>query len=186
MLENKRLKSSLRKKIKDYKEDLSRLKDDAQFDLPKLSLGNDNTKSNEEAIKKQEEMLAKWNNVVKSNVNDFKEVVFNLDKDKKYNFKVTEEDLSFLEKSITDSAELYKMYQNKENNTFDFKSMRQDLFMMKNWKTVVKALVEQNANNKAEKVIKEISNIDFDGSQKGSGGKTASPKDLAIQKLLGI
>jgi len=131
-------------------------------------------------------MVAKWNNVVKSNVSDFKEVVFSLDKDKKYNFKVAEEDVEFLEKSITDSAELYKRYQDKENNTFDFKSMRQDLFMMKNWKTVVKTLIQQNANNKAEEVIKDISNISFDGSQRGGGEKVKSPIDLGINKLLGL
>lgn len=131
ILENKRLKSSLKRKLKDYRDNISKLKDDAQFDLPKINLKPD-TKSNEEALEKQKEMVAKWNNVVKSNVSDFKEVVFTLDKDKKYNFKVAEEDIEFLEKSITDSAELYKRYQDKENNTFDFKSMRQDLFMMKN------------------------------------------------------
>lgn len=185
ILENKRLKSSLKRKLKDYRDNISKLKDDAQFDLPKINLKPD-TKSNEEALEKQKEMVAKWNNVVKSNVSDFKEVVFTLDKDKKYNFKVAEEDIEFLEKSITDSAELYKRYQDKENNTFDFKSMRQDLFMMKNWKTVVKTLIQQNANNKAEEVIKDISNINFDGSQKGGGEKAKSPIDLGINKLLGL
>ena len=185
ILENKRLKSSLKRKLKDYRDNISKLKDDAQFDLPKINLKPD-TKSTEEALEKQKEMVAKWNSVVKSNVSDFKEVVFNLDKDKKYNFKVAEEDIEFLEKSITDSAELYKRYQDKENNTFDFKSMRQDLFMMKNWKTVVKTLIQQNANNKAEEVIKEISNINFDGSQKGGGEKAKSPIDLGINKLLGL
>jgi hypothetical protein len=186
LIENKRLKSSLKRKIKDYKEDLNRLKDDAQFDLPKISLKADNSKSMEEEIKKQEEMLSKWNNAVKSNISDFKEVVFNLDKDKNYNFKVAEDDLNFLEKTITDSAEIYKQYQDKENNTFDFKSLRQDLFMMKNWKTVVKTLIQQNANNKAEEVIKEISNIDMDGSQKGTGGKAPNPRDLGIKAILGL
>lgn len=185
ILENKRLKSSLKRKLKDYRDNISKLKDDAQFDLPKINLKPD-TKSNEEALEKQKEMVAKWNNVVKSNVSDFKEVVFTLDKDKKYNFKVAEEDIEFLEKSITDSAELYKRYQDKENNTFDFKSMRQDLFMMKNWKTVVKTLIQQNANNKAEEVIKDISNINFDGSQRGGGEKVKSPIDLGINKLLGL
>jgi len=185
ILENKRLKSSLKRKLKDYRDNISKLKDDTQFDLPKINLKPD-TKSNEEELEKQKEMVAKWNNVVKSNVSDFKEVVFSLDKDKKYNFKVADEDIDFLEKSITDSAELYKRYQDKENNTFDFKSMRQDLFMMKNWKTVVKTLIQQNANNKAEEVIKDISNINFDGSQKGGGEKVKSPIDLGINKLLGL
>lgn len=185
ILDNKRLKSSLKKKLKEYRDNISKLKDDAQFDLPKINLKPD-TKSNEEELEKQKEMVAKWNNVVKSNVSDFKEVVFSLDKDKKYNFKVAEEDVEFLEKSITDSAELYKRYQDKENNTFDFKSMRQDLFMMKNWKTVVKTLIQQNANNKAEEVIKDISNINFDGSQRGGGEKVKSPIDLGINKLLGL
>ena len=185
ILDNKRLKSSLKKKLKEYRDNISKLKDDAQFDLPKINLKPD-TKSNEEELEKQKEMVAKWNNVVKSNVSDFKEVVFSLDKDKKYNFKVAEEDVEFLEKSITDSAELYKRYQDKENNTFDFKSMRQDLFMMKNWKTVVKTLIQQNANNKAEEVIKDISNISFDGSQRGGGEKVKSPIDLGINKLLGL
>jgi ribosomal protein L11 len=185
ILDNKRLKSSLKKKLKEYRDNISKLKDDAQFDLPKINLKPD-TKSNEEELEKQREMVAKWNNVVKSNVSDFKEVVFSLDKDKKYNFKVAEEDVEFLEKSITDSAELYKRYQDKENNTFDFKSMRQDLFMMKNWKTVVKTLIQQNANNKAEEVIKDISNISFDGSQRGGGEKVKSPIDLGINKLLGL
>ena len=185
ILDNKRLKSSLKKKLKEYRDNISKLKDDAQFDLPKINLKPD-TKSNEEELEKQKEMVAKWNNVVKSNVSDFKEVVFSLDKDKKYNFKVAEEDVEFLEKSITDSAELYKRYQDKENNTFDFKSMRQDLFMMKNWKTVVKTLIQQNANNKAEDVIKDISNINFDGSQRGGGEKVKSPIDLGINKLLGL
>lgn len=185
ILENKRLKSSLKRKLKDYRDNISKLKDDTQFDLPKINLKPD-TKSNEEALEKQKEMVAKWNNVVKSNVSDFKEVVFTLDKDKKYNFKVADEDIDFLEKSITDSAELYKRYQDKENNTFDFKSMRQDLFMMKNWKTVVKTLIQQNANNKAEEVIKDISNINFDGSQRGGGEKVKSPIDLGINKLLGL
>lgn len=185
ILENKRLKSSLKRKLKDYRDNISKLKDDAQFDLPKINLKPD-TKSNEEELEKQKEMVAKWNNVVKSNVSDFKEVVFTLDKDKKYNFKVADEDIDFLEKSITDSAELYKRYQDKENNTFDFKSMRQDLFMMKNWKTVVKTLIQQNANNKAEEIIKDISNINFDGSQKGGGEKVKSPIDLGINKLLGL
>ena len=185
ILDNKRLKSSLKKKLKEYRDNISKLKDDAQFDLPKINLKPD-TKSNEEELEKQKEMVAKWNNVVKSNVSDFKEVVFSLDKDKKYNFKVAEEDVEFLERSITDSAELYKRYQDKENNTFDFKSMRQDLFMMKNWKTVVKTLIQQNANNKAEEVIKDISNINFDGSQRGGGEKVKSPIDLGINKLLGL
>lgn len=185
ILENKRLKSSLKRKLKDYRDNISKLKDDTQFDLPKINLKPD-TKSNEEVLEKQKEMVAKWNNVVKSNVSDFKEVVFTLDKDKKYNFKVADEDIEFLEKSITDSAELYKRYQDKENNTFDFKSMRQDLFMMKNWKTVVKTLIQQNANNKAEEIIKDISNINFDGSQKGGGEKVKSPIDLGINKLLGL
>lgn len=185
ILENKRLKSSLKRKLKDYRDNISKLKDDTQFDLPKINLKHD-TKSNEEVLEKQKEMVAKWNNVVKSNVSDFKEVVFTLDKDKKYNFKVADEDIEFLEKSITDSAELYKRYQDKENNTFDFKSMRQDLFMMKNWKTVVKTLIQQNANNKAEEIIKDISNINFDGSQKGGGEKVKSPIDLGINKLLGL
>lgn len=185
ILENKRLKSSLKRKLKDYRDNISKLKDDTQFDLPKINLKPD-TKSNEEALEKQKEMVAKWNNVVKSNVSDFKEVVFTLDKDKKYNFKVADDDIDFLEKSITDSAELYKRYQDKENNTFDFKSMRQDLFMMKNWKTVVKTLIQQNANNKAEQVIKDISNINFDGSQRGGGEKVKSPIDLGINKLLGL
>lgn len=185
ILDNKRLKSSLKKKLKEYRDNISKLKDDAQFDLPKINLKPD-TKSNDEELEKQKEMVAKWNNVVKSNVSDFKEVVFSLDKDKKYNFKVAEEDVEFLEKSITDSAELYKRYQDKENNTFDFKSMRQDLFMMKNWKTVVKTLIQQNANNKAEEVIKDISNISFDGSQRGGGEKVKSPIDLGINKLLGL
>lgn len=185
ILENKRLKSSLKRKLKDYRDNISKLKDDAQFDLPKINL-KPNTKSNEEELEKQKEMVAKWNNVVKSNVSDFKEVVFTLDKDKKYNFKVADDDIDFLEKSITDSAELYKRYQDKENNTFDFKSMRQDLFMMKNWKTVVKTLIQQNANNKAEEIIKDISNINFDGSQKGGGEKVKSPIDLGINKLLGL
>ena len=185
ILENKRLKSSLKRKLKDYRDNISKLKDDTQFDLPKINLKPD-TKSNEEALEKQKEMVAKWNNVVKSNVSDFKEVVFSLDKDKKYNFKVADDDIDFLEKSITDSAELYKRYQDKENNTFDFKSMRQDLFMMKNWKTVVKTLIQQNANNKAEEVIKDISNINFDGSQRGGGEKVKSPIDLGINKLLGL
>ena len=185
ILENKRLKSSLKRKLKDYRDNISKLKDDTQFDLPKINLKPD-TKSNEEELEKQKEMVAKWNNVVKSNVSDFKEVVFTLDKDKKYNFKVADEDIDFLEKSITDSAELYKRYQDKENNTFDFKSMRQDLFMMKNWKTVVKTLIQQNANNKAEEVIKDISNINFDGSQRGGGEKVKSPIDLGINKLLGL
>lgn len=185
ILENKRLKSSLKRKLKDYRDNISKLKDDTQFDLPKINLKPD-TKSNEEALKQQKEMVAKWNNVVKSNVSDFKEVVFSLDKDKKYNFKVADDDIDFLEKSITDSAELYKRYQDKENNTFDFKSMRQDLFMMKNWKTVVKTLIQQNANNKAEEVIKDISNINFDGSQRGGGEKVKSPIDLGINKLLGL
>lgn len=185
ILENKRLKSSLKRKLKDYRDNISKLKDDTQFDLPKINLKPD-TKSNEEALKQQKEMVAKWNNVVKSNVSDFKEVVFSLDKDKKYNFKVADDDIDFLEKSITDSAELYKCYQDKENNTFDFKSMRQDLFMMKNWKTVVKTLIQQNANNKAEEVIKDISNINFDGSQRGGGEKVKSPIDLGINKLLGL
>ena len=185
ILENKRLKSSLKRKLKDYRDNISKLKDDTQFDLPKINLKPD-TKSNEEALEQQKEMVAKWNNVVKSNVSDFKEVVFSLDKDKKYNFKVADDDIDFLEKSITDSAELYKRYQDKENNTFDFKSMRQDLFMMKNWKTVVKTLIQQNANNKAEEVIKDISNINFDGSQRGGGEKVKSPIDLGINKLLGL
>ena len=107
ILENKRLKSSLKRKLKDYRDNISKLKDDAQFDLPKINLKPD-TKSNEEALEKQKEMVAKWNNVVKSNVSDFKEVVFTLDKDKKYNFKVAEEDIEFLEKSINLKIDLLR------------------------------------------------------------------------------
>ena len=189
ILENNRYKSSLRNKIKEYRNELSTLKNDAQFDLPKLDLtGVDKeakAKMEQQALQ-QKEMIEKWNTAVKNNLNDFKEIAFNLDKDKKYNFKVNDEDLQFVEKSITDSAEIYKRYADKENNSFDFKSMRQDLFMMKNWKTVVKTLIQQNANYKAEEIIKEISNVDFDGSQKSGGTKTVSPRDLGIKAILGI
>jgi len=189
ILENNRYKSSLRNKIKEYRNRTSALKNDAQFDLPKLDLtglDKDAKAKMEQQALQQKEMIEKWNTAVKTNLNDFKEIAFNLDKDKKYNFKVNEEDLQFVEKSITDSAEIYKRYADKENNSFDFKSMRQDLFMMKNWKSVVKTLIQQNANYKAEEIIKEISNVDFDGSQKSGGTKTVSPRDLGIKAILGI
>lgn len=187
LLSNKRDKSRFRREIKKYKESLSSLKNKDEYNLPKLDLSNLNGEekaSQEEVIRQQELIAENWKKQVESKVGDFKEVVFDLDKDKKYNFKVTDEDLSFIQDSISDTSNLYKPYIDEEKKSFDFKAMRQDLFMARNWKTVVSALIKQNANNKAEEVLKDLNNPNFEGSSKSSGTKSSSPFDAVAKAMM--
>ena len=185
-LANKREKSKLRREVKRYKENLSSLKDKEEYNLPKVDFGSLTGKEKayqEEVIREQGLIAENWKNQVVSKVSDFKEVVFDLDKGKKYNFKVTDEDLSFIQDSISDTSNLYKPYIDQEKKSFDFKSMRQDLFMARNWKTVVSSLIKQNANNKAEEVLKDLNNPNFEGSAK-SGGQSASNAYDAVAKAM--
>ena len=187
LLSNKREKSKFRREIKRYKDSLTSLKGKEEYNLPKVDLSslNGKEKAHQEEVMKQQELIAEnWKKQVESKVGDFKEVVFDLDKDKKYNFKVTDEDLSFIQDSISDTSNLYKPYIDEEKKSFDFKAMRQDLFMARNWKTVVSALIKQNANNKAEEVLKDLNNPNFEGSSKSGGTQSSNPYDAVAKAMM--
>ena len=187
LLSNKREKSKFRREIKRYKDSLTSLKGKEEYNLPKVDLSSlsGKEKAHQEEVMKQQELIAEnWKKQVESKVGDFKEVVFDLDKDKKYNFKVTDEDLSFIQDSISDTSNLYKPYIDEEKKSFDFKAMRQDLFMARNWKTVVSALIKQNANNKAEEVLKDLNNPNFEGSSKSGGTQSSNPYDAVAKAMM--
>lgn len=181
---NKTLRSRIRRDLKDFRTNLDKLKSSDEYDLPKLSLSGDNSRQDDAQLEKEKQMAEKWVNAVEQNTSDFNELVFDLDKDKKYSFKVEDSDKDFIKKSMSNVSNLYSKYYD-EKKGFDFKRMRQDFYVMNNWQKIVKTLVSQQANYKAEKVVKEINNVDFSGrgSKGGQGKKDA--KEILQNALLG-
>jgi len=178
-----REEARLERTLRDAKKELSSLKDKEEYDLPTISNTN-NSKELEEQQAQLEKLKKEWEGKVQEEISDFNKMSFNLDKDTTYDFDIDQDVKSSIQTVMSDIGKFYDDY--VQDGNVNFKAMQQDLFMAKNWKSVVKSLIAQSTNKGKEEVVKEINNVDFSQARatKDSDRKLSKTEEHILKSLL--
>ena len=182
---HERQEAKLERTLREAKKNLSSLKDKEEYNLPTIK---SNSTDNSEELQKQQEQYAElrkqWEAKVEDQLTGFESMRFNLDKETTYDVNVESEVKSSIKNIMSDASQIYNDYI-KDGNV-DFQSMQQDLFMMKNWKTVVKSLIAQSSSKGKEDVVKELNNVDFSKAKQTKAGtdKISKTEEHILRSLL--
>lgn len=161
--------------VREGREQLKRYKEEQANALKPIKREAPATQSQEQL----EELKKQWQQTVNSSLSDFNKVTFNLDKEKTYDFDITPEIKNDVKSSLENIESFYKNYVTESG--FDFNKARQDMFILKNWEKIISTLTAQNFNNGVEKSVKEISNVDFEGTNNAPKPKKSPLEQIAEQ-----
>jgi hypothetical protein len=168
----KGMQARLEREGRKAKEELNKLKETHK--LPEYK------KVDQEALEQQrqlqlQEFTNQWKSAVDNSLQDYKEEVFDLGKGKKFSFAVNDESKRKAAESMNDVVNFHKRYETDGGKGYDWNKFRREQFILNNLDEVMKAVSQQVSSESAEKVVKEIKNVDFSSSPAQANAGKARP-----------
>lgn len=125
-----------------------------KLQLPKVDL-----QSIESQKKADQETLAKFNMLVKQEVNAFNEQSFKLSDDMEIKFFPNEDSKRFIESSVVNSSTFFvDNYLDKESKQINFNRLKRDLLILSDFDRISKAIYDQGVSKGKEAVVSGLEN----------------------------
>lgn len=126
----------------------------SKLQLPKVDL-----QSIESQKKADQEALAKFNMLVKQEVNSFNEQTFKLSDDMEIKFFPNEDSKKFIESSVVNSSTFFvDNYLDKESKQINFNRLKRDLLILSDFDRISKAIYDQGVSKGKEAVVSGLEN----------------------------